>query len=691
MPMQDNVPYKAGLMELLRLSDGVQYVIPAYQRNYTWTANKEVKQLFEDIKVVLSGKNDKHFIGIIIYLEQSNGPYSRERSVIDGQQRLTTIFLSLYAVKELMLERGLQHDATLLEEMYLINRFNETNRFKLKPLVSDDMVYRQIVSGEFDAIEEKKSKVYLNYVYLKKAIADLLDMYSFNDILQALDKMYIVGVPISKDDYPQKVFESINATGAKLTASDLIRNYILMPIESDRQEQYYDNYWKRIEKLVDSDSKKLEAFFRFFLIAKRQTAINKNAVYYSFTEWFEKNVETKTVEGIFKEIVEYADSYNRIYRAKLEALDRQLQPGIEEFRFILSEMPAPFLIEMFQLNKQGKVSTASLAEIIVILNSYLMRRQLCDLDTSGISRFFPTLLKETLADCAGDYTNIVEIFKKNLVNRNKGNAQEMPDDKKMKDRIYNANMYNLRLWLSIFLRKLENEDNPATVDLSKLSIEHLMPQTPTAEWYVELGCDKDTYERNVHRLGNLTLAAKPDNSRMGNHVWEYKNMVLANTSHIKINEEILEKEHWNLQEIEQRTEKLIEEMIRLYPYYEASEATIEKVPIYIEHPSGGKANAFYYPDNGSVEILQGSVLRYTEAPFNEIEDTVNALLEDETIGDLDGKLVFFENYVVYPRRSNGTGLSTAAAIIINFSCNGWEVWRTEDGRPIRESQNESED
>lgn len=101
--IQENTPAKVGLLELLLASPGVQFVIPAYQRNYTWTASREVKQLLDDIKAVLRGERNKHFIGIIIYLERSLDFSRRERSVIDGQQRLTTLFLSLYAVKELML------------------------------------------------------------------------------------------------------------------------------------------------------------------------------------------------------------------------------------------------------------------------------------------------------------------------------------------------------------------------------------------------------------------------------------------------------------------------------------------------------------------------------------------------------------------------------------------------------------
>ena len=675
------------MLELLYGSQGTQFVIPAYQRNYTWVANKEVKQLLDDIKVVLSGERNKHFIGIMIYLEMSLSPFQRERSVIDGQQRLTTIFLTLYAIKELMLERGMNTEAEKLENMYLVNPFNETNKFKLKPLVSDDAVYQQIVSRDFDSIQEKKANVYLNFFYIKNTLQELLDIYTINNILEAMNKLYIVCVPIGKDDYPQKIFESINATGAKLTASDLIRNFILMPIQSELQDKYYDKYWKRLEQLIDSDSKKLEAFFRFFIMAKRMSLINKSAVYRAFTEWYEDNIANYGEEGVFKEIVNYASYYNAIYKAPVASLDSVLQKAVEEFRFILSDMPAPLLIELYAIHNKVDangypcISAKQLAEIITILNSYLMRRSLCGMDTSDITRYFPTLLKETLADCNGDYTDIVEVFKKNLVNRNKGNSQEMPDNNRLRDRIQNANMYNLRTWLSIFFRKLELENNPAPVDFSKLSIEHLIPQTGTQDWYNALNTDKETYDENIHRLGNLTLAARSDNSKMSNKVWEYKNKVLASTNHLKINHEILQKEHWTLTEIEDRTKQLIAEIARLYPYYEAKDSFVTKVPICIDYQNA-YAQGYYYPDNGSVEVLEGSML-YMDLPspesYPEVEALRSELMDNGILREDNQQLVFATNHSFYPKRVNATALSTTAAIILHGSRNGWEYWMNEDG------------
>lgn len=690
---QENTPVRVGVLDLLYKSQGSQYVIPAYQRNYTWTANKEVRQLLDDLKEVLKGNYKQHFIGIMIYLERSINPFVRERSIIDGQQRLTTVFLTLYAIKHLMKERGMDAEAEQLENTYLINLTNKDIKYKLKPLVSDDTVYKQIVSEDFDSITATGSNVYKNYYYIKEQLSALSNRYTLTQLIEAINKLYMVCVPVTEEDYPQRIFESINATGAKLTASDLIRNFILMPIPSDTQDDYYSKYWKKLEALVSDDAKKLEAYFRFFIMAKNKAVLNKNAVYYAFTNWYKVNEPELGVEGVFQEVVNYASYYNAIYVRNVDDLEIEIRKPVKEFRSILSDMPAPLLLEFFSLhchkdtNGKPLISSASFGQIVSILNAYLMRRSLAGMDTSDISRYFPTLLKDVLADCAGDYGNVVEIFKKNLVNRNRGNSQQMPDDKTLRDRVLNANMYNLRAWLLIFFRKLESQDNPAPVDFTKLSIEHLMPQTPTSEWYAALGVDKDTYERNVHRLGNLSLAAKPDNSKMGNKVWEYKNKILSSTSHLKMNQTILGKDKWTIKDIEERTEELIVSMSTLYPYYESKTEDVTGYPIQINY-NGAFAIATYYPDNGSVEVAKGSTLLAATKPelYSEVEQLRQDLLETGIIDfNAEGTLEFQDSYVFYPKRAGFTALTASASCILHGNRNGWEWWTTEDGTMLKDS------
>lgn len=244
-------PKRTGLLQLLGNSLGCQFVIPVYQRNYTWEAEVEAKQYLEDLHNVLTGNYANHFMGIIIYLEKNIDFSSREFSIIDGQQRLTTTFLTIYAIKQLLVNNNEIEKVKQLDGQYLTNPYHSDKiKYKLKPLVSDDDVYRCIIENRMNDIIDPESNVLKNYNYISKRLYDFLsEGYDANTILMALNKLYVVCVPISEEDNAQKIFESINATGVKLTAADLIRNYLLMDLQSDVQEnttQIIGKNWKII-------------------------------------------------------------------------------------------------------------------------------------------------------------------------------------------------------------------------------------------------------------------------------------------------------------------------------------------------------------------------------------------------------------------------------------------------------------
>lgn len=680
-------PMRIGLLDFFRNSSGCQFVIPVYQRNYTWTAGKEVKQYLDDMRSVLNGEYDNHFLGIMIYLDTAIDYSAREFSVIDGQQRLTTTFLTLYAIKELFGQQGLEDQIKNLEGQYLTNPFSTAKmKYKLKPLVSDDEVYKCIVENEVDKIEDVHSNVYKNYIYIMEYLKELLvSGTTLNDVLMAMNKLYVVCVPIAESDNAQKIFESINATGVKLTASDLIRNFILMDLPSDVQEDYYEKYWKVIEEYISNDSRKLELFFRMFLAAKNLSLPNKNVVYRLFVKWFKES--GRSTKEVLEEIVVYAEAYYSIYRKDLNQVDNGLRKALKEYRRILSDMPAPALMEFYLLCKSGQITEADFSNIITIINTYLIRRSLCNFDTSGITRLFPTFLKDVITDCDGDYANIVEIVKKDLIVKNAGNAMSMPDNAQMKELVHNANMYNLRSTLRIVFDRMEHENNPAPVDLGALNVEHLMPQTPTREWLEMLNVDLETYQKNVHRLGNLTLAAKSDNSAMGNKGWSYKNEVLKSTSHLKMNEALLLIDKWTVEEIDKRTNELIEKIIRLYPYPEVNGGIIPKEEIFIK-TNGITAKGYLSLDDGSVEIDVGSQLAtYDNAEnYAEIEDIRQELLEEGIIAELDNGLQFVKPHTIYSKFSNSTGLSMAASIILHGSRSGWAYWENAEGVALKDVQ-----
>lgn len=683
-------PMRTGLLDFLKNSSGSQFVVPVYQRNYTWTAGKEVKRFLDDLSSVLEGEHSNHFLGIIIYLDSPIDFSSREFSVIDGQQRLTTLFLFLYAVRSIMKESGDDASINSLDGQYLTNPYvpNKNMKFKLKPQVNDDDVYKYIVTDKESKIEDKTSKIYKNYIFIKDYVNELNKKFTLNDILFALNKLYIVCIPLSEHDNAQKIFESINATGVKLTASDLIRNFLLMDIDSETQEKYYENYWLELEKLLSRDSKKLETFFRFYLAVKNKNLPNKSNVYDEFIKWYQENVNEFGVEKLLKNIVKFAEFYNEIYYKDLEKIHTDLRKALRELRRILSDMPAPLLMGFYDLFSRGLITTKQLSELIFIINNYLIRRTLCDIDTSSITRMFAPLLKNVLSDCQGDYINIVDILKRNLVFKNINNSMYTPDNQQLKDSILNANMYNLKSTLRILFDKLEHNENSAPVDLTELSIEHLMPQTPSEEWLNELNISEDEYQRNINRLGNLTLATKVDNSRMQNKVWKYKNKILSDTSHLKINQSILEKEKWGIIEIEERTKSLISEINNLFPYPETSEHAIRKEEIII-NSNNIDASGYLYLDNGDVEIMEGSELNINFNNFEnfpDIEDLRKELIDEGIIFDNGSKLIFKKSHMINSTYRGTTALSNAAQIILHGSRNGWNYWKDSKGRPLSENK-----
>lgn len=559
-------PRRVGLMELLMTSTGCQFVIPVYQRNYTWVAEREVKQYLNDLSHILSQEYKNHFMGILIYLEKSIDFSTRELSVIDGQQRLTTTFLTIYAIREMFKNGGEIDRVQQLDGQYLTNPYHKDKiKYKLKPLVADDDVYRCIVEDRLKDNENEQSLIYKNYIYIKGYLEQLTaNGYTANDILMALNKLYVVCVPISEEDNAQKIFESINATGVKLTAADLIRNFLLMNLDSDTQDKYYAQYWRKIEENVSTDSKELEIFFRMYLAIKTYTLVPRNGVYRNFVDWVE-NHRIKT--GIlFDELLDYAKIYHAINGAKLDSLDKALRQPVTDFRKIKSDLPVSIIMEFYRLFKTACIEADVLGQLIQAINIYLIRRSICDMDSQNISKLFPTILRRVLEKCNGNYADIVAVLNQEMVGNNANTSGSyMPTDTQMFDILFNANVYK-RPTLRIILDRLELTDNPAPVELSQLSIEHLMPQTPTEEWLEELEVDEETYVANLHRLGNLTLAAKPDNSKMSNQLWDYKNDVLKSTAHLKMNMELLPVSKWTLKCIDKRTKALIERICEVFPY-----------------------------------------------------------------------------------------------------------------------------
>ena len=684
-------PERKSLLVFLNEIKNTQFVIPVYQRNYIWQENKQIKKFLDDYELLLKGSKDSHFIGIIMFLIIQITLSKTEFSVVDGQQRLITIFLFLQGLREVANETGDVEFAEKILNKYLINETITEEVFeklKLKPLVADNNVYSKIILNKSNEItqEEKRTNIYRNYICIKQRIKEWFGSYPLEDLLYALDKFYFVVIPLGGNDKPQEIFETINSAGAELSKSDLIRNYILMNISSDEQETLYKNYWQPMEDLFYKNGK-MESFFRMFLANQNYVLDNMEDIYNVFQRWFiyQKEECGKNIEEILINISKYSKYYYNIFISTNVDIESPIKESLKEFKKSTIEPTAPILMEVYRLyetkNPAGErmVSAEDFAKIIDLFNTYNMRRNLCNLRTGVLTRIVPPMLKDIMEDCNGNYNNIYNSCVKYLVDNNKGKASHMPDNSYMKLNLNAINAYALKSYLKVAFEKLEScifdenntsySKNPAKLDFSNLSIEHLMPQTITSEWYEELHISKEEYETQLNRLGNLTLATHSDNSKMSNNPYDYKKEILSKSGHINMNKEILEIEKWNIEEIDKRTSNLIDRICLVYPYETSSESEMKKYNIYYRK-NNCSIDAYIYED-GTVEIQPESYIELESYNDAEIK---NYIENDELISRDDGyvvnDLLMFES------------IEKVSKLFFNDIDNMWEDWIDANSIPL---------
>ena len=562
------------LSQFIAANGGTQFVIPTYQRNYVWES-KNIKQLLSDIKkLVKTEKTEKnyHYIGSIVYINTSSIGMYYEKTIIDGQQRLTTIFLILQTLKIVASVKGDSKKAESINTMYLENNIyvEDSFKYRLKPLISDDIVYELIAKNNLSELDKyKHSNVYKAFSIIQKEMKNWVDEgINIDEILEAIDKLKIVWIQLEKDENPQQVFESINSTGVNLTSADLIRNYILMNKDNETQTYLYNNYWIPIENQYVKTNK-LSEFFRFYCAIKEKSIINQKDVYEVFKKEFD--LSEKSVEDQLKEILAYARYY---YYIMTKSEDREIEEALSDYRNIQTNMPHPILMETFRLYEAEKVSKENLIKTINLFATYIIRRNMASLDTKSISQMFPGLLGRIMSKSEKNgferyYDNCVEC----LVVDTKGNSQYMPTDEEIEGEFAKTNMY-VRDLTRFVLTKIENSESH--INYSNLSIEHVMPQTKTNYWinYVN---DEALYEQIVNRIGNLTLVDENDNSGMSNKNFEVKKNYLTKTRHIKLNEDILNKSEWNEEEINKRSKLIAKQFNRIFKYPECDNLIKNKI------------------------------------------------------------------------------------------------------------------
>ena len=667
------------LDEFIPEAVGKQFVIPVYQRNYTWTVKKQLVQLIKDLEQLIEDetKQKQHFLGTIVYLENIV-EYKVERSIVDGQQRLVTMFLMAHAMKSISEN---EYRAREIDETYLQNYAEKADsryRQRLYPSVADGEDYTIISEGRFDELnKDSSSNIVQNFLYLQAELKSLVERYTFDRVLYALKRFSIVYIKLDERDNAQQIFESINSTGERLTASDLIRNFIMMNKSNEEQTLLYKQYWRKLEAVFDN-SKGMEDFFRYYLAAMTEEYSAKHVLYQAFKEYWHKERESASDVELLQKLVRYSEYFVNLYYKKP---DGKYLGVLSDFQSMESMMPAPFVLELSEWYYFDKViSEEQYFEIINVVNGYQLRRYFNGDDTSRVSKAFPSYLKHVRKYVAvHGFENIVDIVIYVLVTRNQSNNMSLPTDKALKSNLSNVNAYAMRLvrWL---LEKIENRNNPATLDMSNLSIEHIMPQTSTAYWEEKAGVSGEEYIELVNTIGNLTLVTKPDNSAAGNKDFETKKKIFEDTLHIRLNKILYGMSEWTSEAIKNRSERLIDELISMYPYLRSNGNYDHDGSRNIFLEAHGIKASGYLNEDGTVIIYSGSEIysKIKDIASDTLGEARQEMLDKGIIEKTIGGLQFTQDYVA-------PSVSNAAGLILGGSRNGWDCWKDEDGIIINDS------
>lgn len=563
--------------------NATSFFIPPFQRAYAW-GKPEIERFFNDISRIIESELDseqhdklEHFFGTIVIKEEKAG-FANKSVVVDGQQRLTTTLLFLIALRDTETDINKQNFIT---QTYLINNSSTfQDKIKLKQVTKDWEAYRALVNKN----EPNPGQIKNAYELLKKLIIEkkkLQPQVDFEHYIIALQRINVAVIFLDerpfKGEDPQIIFETLNSLGKPLSLSDLVRNFVLLNMESKNQSDIYENIWhpKIEEVLLDNTSK----FFRDYLQYKTSRSLkvvsdnNTKELYQQFKDYVETQFENHN--NFINDIIPYvklykwiitevntdkisSNSYNDI---KIKELLRNI------FHDIKSEAFKPFVLGLLEYHQYLRLSDEMLISILNTIRTYLIRRRVLGL-TQGENKNI-VLLSKRIEEIASRNISMLDLLS-NMFYR-----LRLPNDGEIKDRLSSMNFYEeLKKYSKFILGKIEEHKSKVSVDFRnpKITIEHIMPQKLDDSWKFELGENYEEIHKNyLHNIGNLILTEF--NSEIGNKSFDEKKQKL-NTSSLYYRLDVINKDVWNENSIKEHQSNMINWFLETFylpePYKENS-------------------------------------------------------------------------------------------------------------------------
>ncbi|ACU95067.1 uncharacterized conserved protein [Cryptobacterium curtum DSM 15641] len=601
-----------------------RFVIPVYQRNYDWKP-EQCGRLFDDLVEVAKTGRTEHFFGSIV----SQTPRG-ERVVIDGQQRITTVFLLLAAIRT-QVKAGIvtSNDEDLAEDIddyYLIDKkHKQDQKLRLKLVKSDSEAFRAILDEKPDDYIQG-SNVTQNFLYFLDRIARM-DI-SVDELYESIKSLCIIDITLDPPDDAQLIFESLNSTGLDLSEADKIRNFVLMNLNQERQEIYYEDYWNAVEHNTDY---RVSDYIRFFLAAREAKTPAIKKVYPAFRTYAHKYFKDPNggaleidTEPLLKELLAYSKHYRACIRHDTGVKD--IDSALKAIHVFDASVTQPYLLNLLEYRAQGDIDDDAVATVLWTLDTYLFRRWASGLPANALNKVFETLHGDALRGVAdgAEYSKVVK-----YVLTHKGGQSRLPDDGEFLYALDTRDFYRVQNRKYYLYDRLENGTSDERVEVvsgleeGNFSVEHVMPQTLNAEWKRALGDDWErVHEEWCHKMANLTLTAY--NSDYSNRPFQQKRDMKDGfrASGFRMNQWIAQQETWGEPQMKKREEMLEEQFLETWPYPETSYEPKKALPEVAELDSGVEFTG------RRIAAFSFMGVRYVATQWNDMEAKVLQLLHE---------------------------------------------------------------
>lgn len=568
-----------------------RYVVPLYQRAYVWGQQGQWEPLWEDIERQAEicfdaegqGPRRSHFLGaIVLNVSRIVGAGVARSEVIDGQQRLTTLQLLIAALRDFAAETSSQHLSKL--KRLTVNedeKEGSEGSFKVWPTNADRATFREVLTaGSPQALRKSLEivdrasapRLAAAYLYFSDRIRDFVvaagDDSELRDqrifaIYQALrTALQLVVIELEEGDDPQVIFETLNARGQPLLPSDLIRNYIFLNAANDPScdaDELYNRYWRafdddRVSQVVNGENRfwhvperqgrllrpRIDLFLFHYLTMKTERDLNIGQLFGEFRDW--RDSHPQNIEDLLADLKAYSVLFQRLVQPKG---DDRASLLAKRLKALDNSTVYPVLLYLMSLPVE-RLSAASREAILADIESWLVRRFVCQLTNKNYNRFFVALVGK-IKNAPSD-ADLVEVVRAEL-SRSRDVTTRWPLDDEFEAAWLSKPIYTKSRpdRSAMVLRAIEahirTTKNEAVTLPDVLSVEHLLPQKGTLADYpyanelpLQTGETAERCrERILHTLGNLTLLTSELNSSVSNGPFSGKTADIAAHSDLRLN------------------------------------------------------------------------------------------------------------------------------------------------------------